>query len=153
GKGYLTFATHDYLRQRQAGHIEVLGIEKRADLVELANGIASDSGMQCLRFEASTIDAWTPRPVDILIALHACDTATDEAIAHGIEARAKLIVVAPCCHHELSAHFRPEGVLGRLARHGVFRERQAEFITDALRSLLLEWSGYLVKVFEFVSPD
>jgi hypothetical protein len=92
-------------------------------------------------------------PLDVLIALHACDTATDDAIARGIKARAALIVVAPCCHHELSPQLVAPPVLEPALRHGIFHERHAEFVTDALRVLLLEWAGYDTRAFEFISTE
>ena len=91
--------------------------------------------------------------LDLLIALHACDTATDDAIARGIKADAALIVVAPCCQKEVRAQLAAAPVLAPALRHGIFQERHAEFATDALRALLLEWAGYDTKVFEFISTE
>jgi hypothetical protein len=91
--------------------------------------------------------------VDALIALHACDTATDDALAKGIAAGAQLIVVAPCCQKELRAQLTAPPVLAGPLRHGIFQERQAEFVTDALRAELLEWCGYRTKVLEFISTE
>jgi len=89
----------------------------------------------------------------VLIALHACDTATDDALARGIAAGAKLLVVAPCCQKELRSQLTPPPVLADALRHGIFQERQAEFVTDSLRAQLLEWAGYRTKVFEFISTE
>jgi len=91
--------------------------------------------------------------VDVLIALHACDTATDDAIAKGIAAHASLIVVSPCCQKELRSQLTAPAVLADALKHGIFQERQAEFVTDALRAQLLEWAGYRTKVFEFISTE
>jgi len=88
-----------------------------------------------------------------LIALHACDTATDDAIAKGVKAGAKVIIVAPCCHKELSAQLVAPTVLAPALKHGILHEREAEFVTDALRAALLEWAGYETKVFEFISTE
>ena len=90
---------------------------------------------------------------DILIALHACDTATDDALAKGIAAGAALLVVAPCCQKELRPQLAAPPVLAGALRHGIFHERQAEFVTDALRAQLLEWAGYRTRVMEFVSTE
>ncbi|MFM9092271.1 MAG: methyltransferase, partial [Verrucomicrobiota bacterium] len=90
---------------------------------------------------------------DVLIALHACDTATDDALALGIRAGARLLVVAPCCQHELRPALEAPPGLGPVWRHGIFRERHAEFATDALRSLLLEWAGYATQVAEFTGAE
>jgi hypothetical protein len=106
-----------------------------------------------LEFVAGTIADTTVDPIDVLIALHACDIATDDAIARGIAAQAALIVVAPCCHKELSSQVTAPAVLAPALRHGIFHERQAEFVTDALRTLLLEWAGYDTRAFEFISTE
>ncbi len=125
------------------------------DWVELCNGIAQKSGFDGLHFQEGTIENYVPQNgINVLIALHACDTATDEAIYQGIKAEADLIVVAPCCHkqirREMEKH-RVKNELDFLMKHGIFLERQAEMVTDGLRSLILEYHGYATKVFEFVS--
>jgi Methyltransferase domain len=150
GKGYLTFATAALLGSRAT----VRGIEARAGLVEASNRIAREQGFaDRLSFSAGNI-ADAPLPdCDILIALHACDTATDDALAKGITAGAKLLVVSPCCQKELRPQLTPPPVLTDALRHGIFQERQAEFVTDALRAQLLEWAGYRTKVFEFISTE
>ncbi|OIQ86382.1 hypothetical protein GALL_317680 [mine drainage metagenome] len=149
GKGYLTFAVADLV----GPGAEVLGIELRADLVEHCNAVARDSHMTGLRFQAGTIaDAPLAEP-DVVIALHACDTATDDALARGIEAQARILVVAPCCQKELRPQLQAPAVLAGALRHGIFAERQAEFVTDALRTMLLEWAGYRARAFEFVSTE
>src|SRR4029077_18779669 len=90
---------------------------------------------------------------EVLIALHACDTATDDALAKGIAADAKLLVVAPCCQQDIRPQLMAPPVLADALRHGIFQERAAEFVTDALRAQLLEWAGYKTKVFEFISTE
>jgi SAM-dependent methyltransferase len=153
GKGYLTFATHDYLDRVLQRSVRVCGVEARPELVALDNRIAHETGRPKLSFISGTIqDAELPA-TDVLIALHACDTATDDAIARGIKAEASLIVVAPCCQKEIRQQLRAAPVLAPALRHGIFQERQAEFATDALRALLLEWAGYDTKVFEFISSE
>jgi SAM-dependent methyltransferase len=153
GKGYLTFAIHDYLDRVLKRSVRVCGVEARPELVALDNQIAHDTGRPKLSFVAGTIqDAELPA-LDVLIALHACDTATDDAIARGIKADAALIVVAPCCQKEVRQQLRAAPVLAPALRHGIFQERHAEFATDALRALLLEWAGYDTKVFEFISSE
>lgn len=149
GKGYLTFATAAHFGPRA----DVLGLEARPDLVELCNRIARDENFTNLRFAAGTIAESQLDRVDVLIALHACDTATDDAIAKGIAAQASLIVVSPCCQKELRPQLTAPTVLADALKHGIFQERQAEFVTDALRAQLLEWAGYRTKVFEFVSTE
>jgi hypothetical protein len=157
GKGYLTFAIAALLGDRA----HVRGIEQRPELVDLCNRIARENQSSQLSFQAGQIDSAqignpetkAENPLDVLIALHACDIATDDALARGIAAGAKLIVVAPCCQKELRPQLTAPPVLGHALRHGIFQERQAEFVTDALRAQLLEWAGYRTKVFEFISTE
>jgi hypothetical protein len=150
GKGYLTFAASALLG---AGST-VEGIEARPELVALCNRIAVEQGFAPrLAFKAGSIADTSLGKTDVLIALHACDTATDDALAKGIAAGARLIVVAPCCQKELRSQLSAPSVLADALRHGIFQERQAEFVTDALRAQLLEWAGYRTRVFEFVSTE
>ncbi|MDI1335669.1 MAG: SAM-dependent methyltransferase [Lacunisphaera sp.] len=153
GKGYLTFATSDYFNLVAARAAHVRGIEARPELVELCNRLARETGRARLSFLPGTIESAAFATLDVLIALHACDTATDDAIAKGVQAGAALIVVAPCCQKELRAQLHPAPVLAPALAHGIFAERHAEFATDALRALLLEWAGYDTKVFEFISTE
>jgi SAM-dependent methyltransferase len=153
GKGYLTFAMHEFLRRSGWNQARVRGIEARPELVELCNRVARDCGWESIRFEPGTIADTTVDKVDVLVALHACDTATDDALAKGIRAGASLILAAPCCHKELRPQLRPPTALAPALRHGILLEREAEFVTDALRAALLEWAGYDTKVFEFISPE
>ena len=153
GKAYLTFATHDYFNRVEGRATNVFGIEARAELVEKCREIAHRSHCDRLSFQAGTIQSANFPSLDILIALHACDTATDDAIIQGIQAGASLIVVAPCCQKEIRTQLRPSAVLAPALKHGIFQERHAEFATDALRALLLEWAGYDTKVFEFISTE
>jgi SAM-dependent methyltransferase len=150
GKGYLTFALADLLR----GRATVRGVEMRRELVDRGNEIARAHGLGAtLEFSAGTIADTTLHGCEALIALHACDTATDDALARGIAAGAKLLVVSPCCQKELRPQLRAPAVLADALQHGIFQERQAEFVTDALRAQLLEWVGFRTKVFEFISTE
>lgn len=154
GKGYLTFALYDYLVNVAKRPVEMVGVEYRAELVELCNEIARQSGFDGLRFEQGSIIDYDSTGADAVIALHACDTATDDAIFKGISSGASLIAVAPCCHKQIRRQMEahpPGDKLEFLLRHGTFMERQAEMVTDGLRSLLLEKNGYKTKVFEFIS--
>jgi len=153
GKGYLTFATHDYFDRVAQRSVRVCGVELRPELVEHCNRLAQETGREKLSFVRGTIQEATLPAPDVLIALHACDTATDDAIARGLAAGSALIVTAPCCQKELRPQLRPAPVLAPALRHGIFQERHAEFATDALRALLLEWAGYDTKVFEFISTE
>lgn len=154
GKGYLTFALYDYLSNVLQRDVRVTGVEMREDLVQLCNGIAAKSGFKGLDFAEGKISGYDAGSIDMLIALHACDTATDEAIHKGIETGAELIVVAPCCHKQIRREIeknKAHNALDFLTRHGIFLERQAEMATDGLRALILEYFGYTTKVFEFIS--
>ena len=169
GKGYLTFALYDHLRQnhlrkrvgslqkpaRSKGEtmIELIGVEQRKELVALCNDIAKASSFDGLKFVQGTIADFDPSEVDILIALHACDTATDDALYKGIMSNASIIVAAPCCHHQLKKQLRSPVMLAGVLKHPVMLERTAETITDGIRSLLLEARGYRTKMFEFVAAE
>jgi hypothetical protein len=153
GKGYLTFAAYELLCRTGWNGASVRGIEARSDLVDLCNRAARASGFSGLQFDCGTIESTSLDRVDVLIALHACDTATDDAIAKGIQAEARLILVAPCCHKELRRQLRPPPALSETLKHGILREHQAEFVTDALRAALLEWAGYNTQIFEFISTE
>jgi len=149
GKGYLTFALATLLGARA----DVLGVEVRPELVAFCNDLARSQGFAQLRFAAGSIADTPLEGADVVIALHACDTATDDALARGLAAGASLLVVAPCCQKELRPQLAAPPVLADALRHGIFQERQAEFVTDALRAQLLEWAGYRTKVFEFISTE
>jgi SAM-dependent methyltransferase len=153
GKGYLTFATAEFFRQRGVA-AEVIGVEARAELVELTNRVAREHGFDTLRFEPGTIGAWQPpAPPDVLIALHACDTATDDALAQAVRGGASLILAAPCCHQEVRGQLQPPPVLREVLRHGILAAREAEIVTDGIRALVLEIHGYRASVIEFISPE
>jgi SAM-dependent methyltransferase len=153
GKGYLTFALYDYL-QNQGYQAEVCGIELRAGLVEQTNQWAKALGFEGLHFLAQDIAHYAQgQAFDWLIALHACDTATDLALAVGIFHSASTLLVAPCCHKQVRRALAPPAVLQPLLKHGILLERQAELLTDALRALYLESQGYQTKVFEFIGLE
>ncbi|MEI6051609.1 MAG: SAM-dependent methyltransferase [Opitutaceae bacterium] len=150
GKGYLTFAMAALLAPRA----HVTGIEARPELVEFCNRTAAAHDLnEHLHFIPGAINETPLASCEVLIALHACDTATDDAIAQGIAAGARLLVVSPCCQKEIRAQLTAPAVLADALRHGIFQERQAEFVTDALRAQILEWAGYKTKVFEFISTE
>lgn len=155
GKGYLTFALYDYLVNTLKKQTDLVGVEYRNDLVALCSQIAQKSGFNDLRFIQGAIEDYQPQgDLDVLIALHACDTATDDAIAKGIQHDADLIVVAPCCHKQIRREIeknKTRNELDFLLKHGIFMERQAEMVTDGLRALILEYFGYQTKVFQFIS--
>lgn len=153
GKGYLTFAAFDHFKNTRGLDVRVTGVDTKRDLVDLCNDVARASGSDELKFVVGSIADFEVPTVDILIALHACDTATDDAIYKGIRAKAHLIVAAPCCHQEVRPQMRPPEMLQGILKHGIMLERTAETLTDGIRSLLLERSGYDTKLFEFVSTE
>jgi SAM-dependent methyltransferase len=150
GKGYLTFAAYDYFKNVRGLDVKITGVDVRIDLIEKCNETARASEFGGLEFVRGSIADFEVRRTDILIALHACNTATDEAIYKGIRADASIIVVAPCCHQELRTQIRSPEMFRDVLKHGIMLERTAEFVTDALRSLLLERSGYVTKLLDFV---
>jgi hypothetical protein len=153
GKGYLTFAVHDYLTNTRKLEASVTGVELRRELVDFCNDAASKAGLEGLAFEQGDISSHAREPVDIMIALHACDTATDHAIHAGLQAGAAILLCAPCCHKELRPQMKSPAALRPLLRHGIHLGQEAEMVTDGLRALLLESRGYEAKIFEFVSLE
>lgn len=157
GKGYLTFALYDYLRNSLGKQVEVVGIEYRKDLVDFCNQVAQDSGFDALRFEEGSIEDYqSSEAIDVLIALHACDTATDDAIFKGIQNDAELIVVAPCCHKQVRRELeavKAKNDLDFMTQYGIFLERHAEMLTDSIRALILEYYGYEMRVMQFISDQ
>jgi hypothetical protein len=151
GKGYLTFALYDYLNNILQQPAQITGIEMRPDLVATCTTVAAKAGFTGLQFVESSIAEADITGTNLLIALHACDTATDDAIAKGIAAKCKIIVCAPCCHKQIRKQMAPQFPISEITRHGVFMERQAEMVTDTIRALLLEMQGYKTKVFEFIA--
>ncbi len=154
GKGYLSFALCAHWREKWQGGIEITGVEMRESLVESSNKTAEKLGFAPqLRFVCSDIRELAEQPVDVLIALHACDTATDLALHKGIMAKAQLIVAAPCCHKELRAQMQALPPFGYALSHGLLMQRQADMVTDTLRALLLEKEGYRTQIFEFIDAE
>lgn len=153
GKGYLTFALFDYLKNQLNMQVTMKGIEEREELVKFCNNTARKANFHKLEFLATSIADFQIDSVDILIALHACDTATDDAIYKGICSGAKLIITAPCCHNQIRTQIDCTDDICHILKYGILKERQAEIITDGIRALLLEAHGYKTKVFEFISTE
>ena len=150
GKGYLTFALYDYLYNTLKLSPNVIGVELRKQLVDDCNLIAGKSSFANLRFIEGTIEESELPTIDMLIALHACDTATDDAICRGIKSNSKVIICAPCCHKQIRGQMTPDNDMNAITHFGILKERQAEIVTDTIRALILEAYGYKTKVFEFV---
>lgn len=154
GKGYLTFALYHLLKEKLQLNVKILGIELREELCRFCTQQAEKLGWSDnLKFAAMNISDYKTTELDVLIALHACDTATDIALWQGIKNNAKLIVVAPCCHKQIRKQMKPREPWTNILKNGILMEREAELITDALRALLLEHEGYRAKVFEFISGE
>lgn len=153
GKGYLTFAVHDYLRHTLHNAATVTGVELRQPLVDLCNVTAAQLSEPGLQFVCGDVRTHAPQQIDVMIALHACDTATDYAIHYGIRAGAGIIMCSPCCHKQIRPQMQAPAVLKGLLQYGVHMGQEAEMVTDALRALLLEAHGYTTRVFEFISLE
>lgn len=153
GKGYLTFAIREYIEQKLQRIPRVTGVELRDELVVLCNQAVQDLALQGLDFYQGDVRSYQPEQVDVMIALHACDIATDYALHTGIRLNASIIMCAPCCHKEIRPQLQSPDVLQPMLQYGVHLGQQAEMLTDSLRALLLEAHGYDTKVFEFVALE
>ncbi len=152
GKGYLTFAIHDWLL-RQGAAPRVSGIELRPDMVALCQAVVDDNALAGLRFDQGDVRSFEPGALDVMIALHACDIATDHALHLGLQAGARVIMSSPCCHKELRPQMTLPAVLRPMLQHGIHLGQEAEMVTDSLRALLLETAGYTTQVFEFIALE
>jgi SAM-dependent methyltransferase len=153
GKGYLTFAMYDQLAQ--AGlNPKIDGVDTRSEMVDLCNKAAQASSFENLAFHNVKAEDFVQGYYDAIIALHACDTATDDALFHGIRSKSKLIVCAPCCQHEVLVDLQKSETPSRkFISHGLFLQKQADLITDNSRVMLLRSQGYQVDVIDFVSTE
>jgi SAM-dependent methyltransferase len=154
GNAYLTFAAHQYLRSIDVP-VQVVGIDVRPESLKRNTGIAERLGISStIEFRAETISQNTVEGADVVIALHACDTATDDAIAWAVQNEAKLILVAPCCHHDLQSQLTETPDPWQVVtKYGLLEERFADLLTDALRAHILKLVGYRSEVIEFVGGE
>lgn len=153
GKGYLTFAIHDYLRNTLSNEAQVTGVELRQGLADLCNETALTLDHKGLDFVCGDVKTHAPKQTDVMIALHACDVATDYAIHYGIRANASIVMCSPCCHKQVRPQMQSPALFQPMLQYGVHLGQQAEMVTDSLRALLLEAHGYTTKVFEFISLE
>ena len=153
GKSYLTFVLYYYFTQIRQMDVRITGLDLRADVIEKCQKTAEQYGYEHLNFEIGNIDGFVPdEPVDMVITLHACDTATDYALYNAITWNVQMIFSVPCCQHELNAQIKSE-TFGTLTRHGLIRERTAALMTDGIRADLLEYCGYKTQVLEFIDME
>ncbi len=154
GHAYLTFAAHQYLRA-QGIPVKVIGIDVRSAARDRNNKIAKDLGIEStIEFRAEEISDTKLEKADVAIALHACDTATDDAIAWAINQDAKLALLAPCCHHDIQSqmHQIPEP-WSLVTRNGIMKERLGDLLTDAIRMQIMKLKGYRVEAIEFIGGE
>ena len=153
GKSYLTFATHYYFTHVARRRVSVTGLDRRRDVVNSCNTMVNSLGLSGIQFEQGDIAAFTPQGhVHLAVSLHACDTATDDALAQAIRWEAEVILAVPCCQHELNATVQ-SGQIPLLSRHGILQERFCSLATDAIRAALLEKAGYQTQVLEFIEME
>ncbi len=153
GKGYLTFAVHDWLRHTMERDARVTGVELRDDLVQLCQRVIGKLRLQGMDYEQGDVRHYHPADLDVVIALHACDIATDHAIHLGIRAGAEIILCSPCCHKEVRPQLLSPHPLRPILQHGIHQAQEAEMLTDGLRAMLLDAAGYDTQVFEFISLE
>ncbi|GDX23228.1 methyltransferase [Actinomycetes bacterium] len=154
GSAYLTFAVHQFLTS-QSIPIQVVGIDNRPEFREKNSEIAKKLGIsKTIQFKVESISDTTETSADIAIALHACDTATDDAISWAVKSKAKLLLIAPCCHHDIQKQLKetPEP-WSLLTKYGLMRERLSDLLTDTFRAQIIKLLGYRVEVIEFIGGE
>jgi len=152
GKSYLTFALYHLLVVERGLDVEIVGLDLKEDVIERCTDLASTLGYERLRFEIGDIATYEGEPADVVVSLHACDTATDAALDRAVRWNAEVILAVPCCQHELMNQIEDD-VLQPILRHGLLRERFAALATDAARAQLLDAVGYRTQVVEFVDLE
>jgi len=152
GKSYLSFVMNYFLREKLRRNCHFFCIDTNVELIEKCRGIQKQLNYNNMEFHVSAIKDFQPKErVDIVCSLHACDTATDEAIAKGVLLESPFLLVVPCCQHEVTNQLT-DHPLKAITRHGVYKSKLADLLTDAMRTLILEAVGYKVSVTEYVSP-
>ncbi|MCI8454446.1 MAG: SAM-dependent methyltransferase [Lachnospiraceae bacterium] len=153
GKSYLTFAMYYYLKELRGYPVRIIGLDLKADVMERCEALARKYGYEGLTFLVGDIASYEGADqVDMVVTLHACDTATDYALEKAVSWNARVILSVPCCQHELNAQIESE-LLAPLLRYGIIKERVAALCTDALRAQLLEAVGYRVRILEFIDME
>ncbi|MCB6203291.1 class I SAM-dependent methyltransferase [Extibacter muris] len=153
GKSYLTFAMYYYLHGLKGYDVRIIGLDLKSDVIRRCNELSEKYGYGKLRFlEGDIADYTGVEKVDMVVTLHACDTATDFALAKAVRWDAKVILSVPCCQHELNAQVKNE-VLGPVMKYGLLKERFAALVTDGLRAQYLEREGYDTQILEFIDME
>ena len=153
GKSYLTFALYHYLHGIRGLEVQITGLDLKQDVIAYCNTVARDLSYDGLEFLVGEIGSYTGEgPVDMVVSLHACDTATDDALAKAVEWDAKVILSVPCCQHELNKQLR-NPLMKPMLKHGIIRDRLTEIVTDSARASILELCGYSVQLMEFIATE
>lgn len=153
GKSYLTFAMYYYLHVKENRDIRVTGLDLKEDVIRHCNELAKELGYDRLKFEQGDISTYEGEtPADMVVSLHACDTATDYALEKAVRWGASVILAVPCCQHELNRQIKCD-MLRPALQYGLIRERMAALLTDAVRAQLLEQQGYDTQILEFIDME
>lgn len=153
GKSYLTFAMYYYLRELQGYDVRIIGLDLKADVIAKCSRLAATYGYEKLQFlQGDIADYEGVSAVDMVVTLHACDTATDFALAKAVEWGAQVILSVPCCQHEVNKQIKNE-LLEPVLRYGILKERMAALLTDGIRANLLEAKGYDTQILEFIDME
>lgn len=150
GKSYLTFALYHYLHELKHKEVQIIGLDLKEDVITHCNALAEKYSYENLKFLTGDIKDYTGQDeVDMVVTLHACDTATDYALYKAIKWNASVILSVPCCHHEVNRQIKND-VLQPMLNHGIIKDRMAALVTDSLRALILEEQGYETQLLEFI---
>ena len=153
GKSYLTFAVYHLLHEKLGREVRIIGLDLKQDVITHCSLVARDLRYEGLTFQAGDIGGYeAAESVDMVVSLHACDTATDDALAKAVEWESKVILSVPCCQHELNKQLK-NPVMQPMLKHGIIRERLTEIVTDSARAALLETCGYSVQLMEFIATE
>lgn len=152
GKAYLTFALYHYLKIIRHRNVEIIGLDLKKDVIDFCSKVASDLGYDGLKFLMGDIADYTDDHADMVVTLHACDTATDYALMNAVRWNTKVILSVPCCQHELFSQIHND-IHDPMLKHGILKDRLTEYLTDGLRGLKLESAGYDVSMIEFTSLE